>query len=219
MDARRIIAGRPAALLMLALFAAGAASAADEEAAGPQQVIEKAANEVLDAINGRREELRKNPRELYAVVEEILLPHFDIDYASRLILARSWREASEEQRERFQEAMYDSLVRTYADGLLDFTADSLKVLPMRGKPDGDQVTVRTEVMLDDGTRAPVNYVMHKVDGDWKVFDVFIEGISYVLNYRKQLDAEIRRQGLGNVIERLEKDPDFIETAEPDEGAG
>ena len=206
---------RMAALLALAIVAIGPASAADERAAGPQQVVETAANEVLDVINGRRDELRKNPEELYALVEDILLPHFDIEYASRLVLARSWRDATEEQRERFRSAMYDSLVRTYADGLLDFTADSLKVLPMRSDPDGDKVTVHTEVTLEDGTRAPVNYVMHKVDGQWKVFDVFIEGISYVLNYRKQLDAEIRRQGLDDVIERLEKDPDFIEAAEPD----
>lgn len=205
-----------AALLAPVLLAAGAAQAADPGAQSPQQIVDKAANEVLDAIKGRREELRENPHELYAIVEKFLLPHFDIDYAARLVLARHWREASDEQRKRFQEAMYDSLVHTYADGLVDFTADSMKVLPTR-EPAGDKTTVNTEIVLDDGTRAAVNYVMHKADGEWKVFDVYIEGRSYVLNYRKQLDAEIRRKGLDNVIERLEKDPEFIEAAEPAEG--
>lgn len=205
MELRHLFAG----MLMLALLPAGAAVAAGNE---PQQVIESAANRVLDAMEGRRDELRDNPQELYEIVEEILLPHFDTEYASRLILARSWREASEEQRERFQDAMYESLIRTYADGLLEFTADSMKVLPMRGEPDGDRVTVQTEIKLDDGTKAPVNYVMHEADGQWKVFDVYIEGISYVLNYRKQLGAEIQQEGLDEVIEKLEKDPRVIEAA-------
>lgn len=212
MALKKMLAG----LAAFAVVAVGAAQAADE-AAGPQQVVEKAANEVLDAMDGRREELRKKPQELYSIVEEILLPHFDIEYAARLILAGSWRDASEEQRERFQDAMYTSLMQTYSDGLLDFTADSMKVLPMRGEPEGDRVTVNTEVELDDGTRAPVDYVMRKANGDWKVFDVKIEGISYVLNYRKQLGAEIRQKGLDHMIERLEKDPEVIEAVEPTEG--
>lgn len=208
-----------AGLLMLALLPAGAASAADE-AEGPQQVIEGAANEVLEVMEGRREELREDPQELYSIVEKILLPHFDIEYAAQLVLARSWRDASAAQRERFQDAMYQSLVRTYADGLLEFTAASMKVLPLRGTPDDDRATVQTEITLDDGTKAPVNYVMHKANGEWKAFDVYIEGISYVLNYRKQLGAEIRQAGLDEVIERLEDNPEAIEAVTPDaEDAG
>lgn len=229
MELRNLAAG----LLMLAVLPAGTAMGepavvaqqqgeADEEqasnsqaqAAGPQEVIEKAANEVLDSIEGRRDELSARPQELYAIVDKILLPHFDIEYAARLILARSWREASQEQRERFQEAMYQSLVRTYADGILEFTADSMEMLPFRGSEDDERVTVQTEVTLDDGTKAPVNYVMHQADGQWKVFDVFIEGISYVLNYRKQLGAEIGQKGLENVIRELERNPRAIEAEQP-----
>ncbi|MGH9173003.1 MAG: ABC transporter substrate-binding protein, partial [Vicinamibacterales bacterium] len=75
----------------------------------------------------------------------------------------------------------------------------------------------TEVTLDDGTKAPVNYVLHQADGQWKVFDVFIEGISYVLNYRKQLGAEIREKGLENVIRELERNPRAIEAEQPAQG--
>ncbi|CAN5318650.1 ABC transporter substrate-binding protein [soil metagenome] len=209
MNGQRLVTG----MLMFALWPAGAALAAKADTA-PQKVIETAANRVLQAIDGRRDELRDNPEELYGIVEDILLPHFDTEYASRLVLARSYRQASEDQRERFQEAMADSLVRTYADGLLELTADTMEVLPLREKPDGDRVTVATEITLEDGTKAPVNYVMHRVNGEWKVFDVYIEGISYVLNYRKQLGAEIRQAGLEQVIERLEKDPEAIEAVTP-----
>ncbi|MGH8496268.1 MAG: MlaC/ttg2D family ABC transporter substrate-binding protein [Gammaproteobacteria bacterium] len=229
MELRKLAAG----LLMLALLPAGAARAdmaeepesasqeqtAEQSAAGPKELIEQTANRVLESMEGRRDELRAKPQELYEIVDEILLPHFDIEYAARLILARHWRRASEEQRERFQNAMYQSLVRTYADGLLDFTTEKMTVQDARKERDGDRATVPTQVVLDDGTRAPVDYILHMDDGQWKVFDVKIEGRSYVLNYRRQLENDIERRGIETVIADLEKDPEALEALEPEQGQG
>ena len=130
-------------------------------------------------------------------------PHFDTEFAARRVLGRHWRGATPEQRKRFVDAFYNSLLRKYADGLLEFDQDRIEILPFRGDPSRKQATVKTNVTLNDGTEVPVHYQLAKRDDGWLMFDVKVEGISYVTNYRKEFDAEIRTSSLMSVIERLE----------------
>ena len=170
----------------------------------PHVVVEQAAAEVLKRMDGQRDFLRENPGELYALVEEVFLPHFDRAYAAARVLGRHRRGANGNQRRRFTNALYNYVLRSYADGLLEFTSDRIQILPFRGMPEDTKATVRTKVYLDDGTEVPVNYSLRRSQtGVWRVWDVTIEGISYVKNFREQLDAEIRQDGLDAVITRLE----------------
>ena len=116
---------------------------------------------------------------LYSVIDKILLPRFDRRYAAQLVLGRHWRTAGAEQRDRFIDAFYSSLLRKYADGVLEFDQDRVEILPFRGDESKPRVTVRTTVRLEDGTDVPVNYGLVKRDSGWLMFDVTIEGISYV----------------------------------------
>ena len=182
----------------------------------PDVVVDKAAAEVLKRMDGQRDYLRENPAELYQMVEEVFLPHFDRAYAAARVLGRHRRDASGSQRRRFTEALYTYVLRSYADGLLGFTSDRVQILPFRGLPEDTKATVRTKVYLDDGTEVPVNYSLRRgKEGPWRVWDVTIEGISYVKNFREQLDAEIRQEGLDAVIIRLEAD---AESAASESGA-
>ncbi len=104
------------------------------------------------------------------------------------------------------------MVRQYATGLLEFNSDRLNVLPYKGEADAKRATVRTEVYLDDGTEVPVKYSMRLTDEGWKVYDVTIENISYIKNFRTQLGAEIQSKGLDAVIARLEADAEAAGTA-------
>ena len=182
-------------------FAADAAAAA----LGPQELMNDVAQRMFAALDTNRTALRKNPEAVYPLVEQILLPHFDTEFAAQLILAQSWRTATPEQRRRFIDALYKALLRTYGGALADFTADRLRVLPFRGDPTATHSTVRTEVRRSSGATAAVDYAMHKTDQGWKAFDVIIEGISYVKNYRADLGAEVSKKGLDEVISRLEHD--------------
>lgn len=173
------------------------------DASGPSQLIESAANIMLQEISMRRAEFRREPVKLYALVDEVLLPHFDVDHAARLVLGRHWSTATPEQRRRFINAFYKSLLNNYGDALVEFTGDRIKVLPYKGDPAAKTATVRTTVRRSSGEIVPVNYSLRLTEQGWKAWDVVIEGISYVKSFREDFGAEIDQKGLDTVIERLE----------------
>jgi len=196
---------------MVGLLAAGGAHAADAakavptsvDTSGPSQLIDSSAQILLAGIDARRAEFRKDPTGLYALVESTLLPHFDTPYAAQLVLGQHWRTATPEQRKRFVDAFYKSLLYTYGDAMVDFTGDRLKVIPTKVAPTDERATVRTEIKRSNGTKVGVNYSLRKVNGEWKAWDVVIDGISYVKSYREDYGAEVQQKGLDAVIARLE----------------
>lgn len=200
----RLIAVACALILPFALAGDGLAAEATPGPA-PQELIEKSARKLLEALDDDRERARTDPAFVRKLVDEILLPHFDTDYAARLVLGKHWRNATPEQRQRFIDAFYKSLLRNYGSALADFTADRLTVLPFRGNLSSGHATVRTEVKRDNGTRVPVNYALRATPEGWKAWDVTIEGISYVRNFRNDVGAEIDQRGFDALIQRLERE--------------
>ena len=170
---------------------------------GPQELMQKVSQDMLRDLTGNREALRKDPAQVRALVDRHLLPYFDTDFAARLVLGKHWRTATDQQRQRFIDAFYQSLMRNYGDALLEFTDDRIRFFPFKGDPNADTATVRTEVKRDDGTPVPVNYSLRRTESGWKAWDVTIEGISYVKNFRTDFGAEIDQKGLDAVIQRLE----------------
>jgi phospholipid transport system substrate-binding protein len=190
---------------------AGASSMPDSAAApaavddtDPGQLIDTAAKAMLSDLDAHRAEYRKDPAKINALVDRILLPHFDTDYSARLVLGRHWAAATPEQRQRFVDGFYHSLLNNYGTALLDFTGDRLKVFPYKGEPGATNATVRTQVRKDDGSTVAVNYSLHHTDKGWMAWDVIIEGISYVKSFRDDFGAEIEAKGVDALIERLEK---------------
>jgi len=171
-------------------------------AESPNDVVRVAADALAVALDGRKDELAKDRDALYAMVDDILLPIFDRRYAAKLVLGKHWRNASDDERGDFVEAFYRSLLRKYGNGALQFNQSSLEILPFRGDDTKPRATVKTIVRLDNGTKVPVNYGVVKRDSGWMMFDVTIEGISYVRNFRTELNAEIQTKGLRVVINRL-----------------
>jgi phospholipid transport system substrate-binding protein len=172
-------------------------------AQSPNDVVQEAADELAQAIEGRKDQLANDPAALHALIDEILLPRFDRQYSAQLVLGKHWRTADAGQRDRFVDAFYRSLLRRYSDGVLEYDQNKVEVLPFRGDESEPRVVVRTIVSLDDGTAVPVNYGLVRRDAGWLMFDVTIEGISYVRNFRTELNAEIQATSLDAVIERLE----------------
>ena len=196
-----IVALPPMAAAQQAAPVKGAAAAIDNS--DPVKLIETSANTMVAELESRRAEFRKDPAKLAALVDRVLLPNFDVDHAARLVLGRHWRTATPQQRQRFIDAFYGSLMNNYGDALLEFTGDRIKVLPSPVAADATSATVRTEVRRSNGQKVPVNYTLRKTDAGWKVWDVVIEGISYVKSFREDFGAEIDQKGLDAVIQRLE----------------
>jgi phospholipid transport system substrate-binding protein len=188
-----------------AAFAAAPAPApAAVDTSGPSQLIESSAKILLSGIDQHRAEYRKDPTGLYQLVESTLLPNFDTPYAAQLVLGQHWRNATTEQRKRFVDAFYKSLLYTYGDAMVDFTADRIKVFPTKVAPEDVRATVRTEIKRSNGTKVAVSYSMRKVNDTWKAWDVVIDGISYVKSYRDDYGAEVQQKGLDAVIASLEE---------------
>ncbi len=181
-------------------------------AQSPNDVVAEALNLLDQEINTRKEELSNDKQALYAVINKILLPRFDRKFAAQLVLARHWRSASDEQKSRFIEAFYATLVHRYADGVLQFNLDKMKILSFRGDEPEKRTVVKTTVLLDDGTKVPVHYAMVKRPQGWLMYDVKIEGISYIRNFRAEFNSEINATGLDAVIQRLEAEA----AADPEE---
>jgi phospholipid transport system substrate-binding protein len=180
---------------------ASTSSSAEQQ---PSDIVQSAAQGILKELDANRDAYRKDPSKIATLVDKYLLPHFDTEYAARLVLAQYWRTATPEQKKRFVDAFYHSLLQNYGSALTDFTADKLKVFPSKVDPGADHATVRTEIKRDNGDRIAVNYVLHKTPDGWKAYDVNIDGISYVKSYREDFGSQIAQQGIDSVIARLER---------------
>ncbi len=198
---------RSASLALLLLFNIAATRAADTPAApanaGPQELVETSAKRMLTELDANRATYAKDSAKLDQLVATVLLPDFDSEYAAKLTLGQNWRTATPEQKKRFVDAFYHSLLRNYGAALVDFTADRFKVLPYKGDPNEQIATVKTEVTRGSGEKVPVNFTLHKTESGWKAFDVTIQGISYVKSFRTDFGSEIQQKGLDSVITRLE----------------
>jgi phospholipid transport system substrate-binding protein len=170
---------------------------------GPQELMQQVSQDLLRELDANRAAYAKDPSKLRVLADKYMLPHFDVEYSARLVLGKHWRAASEAQRKRFIDAFYQSLMRNYGDAVAEFTADRLTLLPFKGDVASGTATVRTEVKRSNGTPVPVNYSMRATPQGWKAWDVTIEGISYVKNYRTDFGAEIEQKGIDAVIQRLE----------------
>ena len=188
---------------VVAAAPAQARPAATVDNSDPTQLIETSANIMVGELEARRAEFRKDPAKLRALVERVLLPNFDVDYAARLVLGKHWRTATPEQRKRFVDAFYGSLMANYGDAMVEFTGDRIRVLPSTVPADATSAVVRTEVKRGNGSKVPVNYSLRKTEAGWKAWDVVIEGISYVKSFREDFGSEIDQKGLDAVIQRLE----------------
>jgi phospholipid transport system substrate-binding protein len=172
-------------------------------AEGPSEVVQTAAQGMLQDLDKDRDAYRRDPAKVGLLVDKYLLPHFDTEFSARLVLGVHWRTATPEQRKRFIDAFYHSLLTNYGSALVDYTADRLKIFPTNVDANATRATVRTEVKRNNGDRVSVNYYMHKTPQGWKAWDVVIDGISYVNSYREDFGPQIEQQGLDAVIKRLE----------------
>nr|WP_296748057.1 ABC transporter substrate-binding protein [Thioalkalivibrio sp.] len=203
----RLLALPGVVLAFLLLFAA-----APLQAAEPVELVEGAITRVMETLRAEEARAAAEPEFVLEVIESEIMPLVDFDGMARLILARHWRDASPAQRERFTEAFRDTLLQSYGVRLADYLDRRVVVVPRRSRQDDRMAVVSTEIEVGRGQpNIVVNYRLRPVDGEWRVFDVEAEGLSFVGNFRTSFNTEIGRHGLDALIERLEAgDPSLIE---------
>lgn len=175
-----------------------------EEWPAPDQIVKTTTVNMLDIIEKNRQQLKQNPEDLFGLVDQFILPHFDFYKISQWVLGKNWRTATEQQRERFVEAFQTMLVRTYATAILEYSDLKFTYHPLRMKAGDKIVTVRTEVLRPGKQPVRIDYRMFLGKEGWKVFDVLVDGVSLVASYRTTFDKEIQSDGMDALVARLEQ---------------
>jgi phospholipid transport system substrate-binding protein len=185
-----------------AMLLALAASTSEAVAQRPEQVVQTTAEAVIARVTGERESLRSDPQRLHALVDSMIVPHFDFPRMAQWVLGRHWREVDAQSKSRFIQEFKNLLVRTYATALLEYSHQNIVYHP--GTPDANakSVIVRTELEQPGTAPVPIVYRMHEKDGDWKVFDVAVDGVSLITTYRASFAEEIKKGGIGGLIDNL-----------------
>ncbi len=185
--------------LLVSVLLLGNALATVQE---PQVLVQETTDKIISVLSAEQDKIKAEPGRLLEVVDAIVAPHFDFERMSSWVLGKYWRKASADEKARFAREFRTLLVRTYAKALNDNYDKQIDMLAPRKRKDGKQVTVRTEIQQSGGFPIPISYKMHMKDGAWKIFDVSVDGISLVANYRSSFAKEIRKDGLEKLIARL-----------------
>lgn len=196
-------------IILLALgLSLNQASAADM----PDVMVKKATDEILAVLKKNKKLYQKDSAALYKMVHTQLAPYFDFQTMSKLVLGISWRKANSDQRTRFANAFRDLLVRTYAKVMLRYTNEKIVYQAYRAKPTDKKSIVKTKVISKSGAPdIPIHYSFFNKNDVWKVFDVSVEGISLINNYRSVYREKVKKQGLESVIKMIQKDPGKTES--------
>ena len=170
----------------------------------PDLLVKQTAQEVLTIIKNDKEIQAGNKQKLYAVIETNILPNFDFDRVCRMVLGKSWRSATPEQQATFQKEFQSLLLRTYASALGKYKDQTMEYKPFRLEADAKNANVKTQILQSGGQPVEVDYDLIKSENGWKVYDIVIESVSLVTNYRSQFSSEIRQNGLDSLNKKLEE---------------
>ena len=185
--------------LVLGLVLLGAARADTPDRASA--VVKDTTDRMLQVLQKRRAEIDARPQIIYGLVDEIVVPNFDFERITQYAMGRFWRQADAGQRQVLVEEFRRLLVRTYAKALLNYSGQAIRILPLRPSREG-RILVQTEINQPGGPTVPIDYQMYLKESAWKVYDVVIDGVSLVANYRGSFAEEIRRGGIAGLIQAL-----------------
>jgi phospholipid transport system substrate-binding protein len=165
-------------------------------------LVRDTSERMLEVLEARRPDLETTPGLIYNLVNEIVVPNFDFERITQYALGRYWRKVDAAQKASMVAEFRQLLVRIYAKALLNYSGQEIRYLPLRPGSRAGEVTVHTEVREAGGPPIPIDYRLYLKGGAWKVYDITIDGISLVSNYRSSFAAEIRRKGVDGLIETL-----------------
>ena len=183
----------------------------------PDETLKTAVAEIQDLLAKNHAKYKADKPSYFKMVDEKIVPHFDVPYIARSVLARNWKTATPEQQQRFQVAFKNMLIRSYADAMLE-NYDSVKVewKPVRMADGATDATVNTSLLRNGKPPVGIGFSMRLVGEDWKITDINIENLSLVQNFRGQFTSELKKGNLDNLIARMEGGQ--YSTATPKSGA-
>ena len=168
----------------------------------PDALVKRTADDVLTVVKTDKDIQAGDQQKIYALAEEKILPNFNFDRVSRLVLGKNWTKATLEQKTAFQAEFRTLLIRTYATALSKYKNQTIEYKPLRMADGVNTASVKTQILQPGGQPIEVDYTLAKETDAWKVYDIVIEGVSLVTNYRGQFATEVRQNGLDSLIKKL-----------------
>lgn len=168
----------------------------------PDALVKRTAEDVLAIVKSDADIQAGNQAKIFALAEEKILPNFNFERVSRLVLGKNWTRATTEQKAGFQKEFRTLLLRTYATALSKYKDQKIEFLPLRMAEGAKTASVKTKIIQNGGQPVQVDYSLAQEDNAWKVYDIVIEGVSLVTNYRGQFSQEVRQNGLDSLIKKL-----------------
>ncbi len=185
-----------------ALLAVGAAAARAQDVA-PDVLVRTVTTEVVDIIAKDKDIREGNQRKVIELVEIKVLPHFNFSGMTALAMGQNWSKANPEQKKRLIEEFKTLLVRTYASALSAYSDQKFEFRPLRAKPTDTDVTVNVRVLQPGAQPVTIDYDMEKTPAGWKVYNVYVGGVSLVQNYRTDFSNHVRDTGIDGLIKTLQ----------------
>jgi phospholipid transport system substrate-binding protein len=172
------------------------------EDTGPDELVKNTTQEVISVVKQDKDIQAGDRSKIYALVEEKVLPHFDFKRMSQLAMGKNWRQATPEQQEALIKEFRSLLVRTYAVSLSQYRDQKIEFKPFKMEPDAKDATVKSMFMQSGREPVAVDYGMVKTANGWKVYNISVEGVSLVENYRSTFNEQIRKNGIDGLIKTL-----------------
>ncbi len=168
----------------------------------PDAIVRKNTNEILAAIKADKDLAAGNQKKIEKLADEKVLPYFNFVRMTQLAVGRNWRDANDAQKKSLIDEFRTLLVRTYSTSLTQFRNQTIDVKPLKVAAAETEVVVKTQVNQPGGQPIPIDYSMEKSGDAWKVYDVLIDGVSLVTNYRSSFNTEIQKSGIDGLIKSL-----------------
>ncbi len=168
----------------------------------PDELVKNTTQEVITVIKQDKDIQSGDRSKIYALVEEKVLTHFDFRRMSQLAMGKNWRQATPEQQDALIKEFRSLLVRTYAVSLTQYRDQKIEVKPVKLETDAKDATVKSLFLQSGREPVTVEYLMHKIPAGWKVFNITVEGVSLVENYRSTFNDQIRKNGVDGLIKTL-----------------
>lgn len=168
----------------------------------PETLIRDTVNEVLAIVKQDKDIQAGNKKKVNELVDAKVLPHFNFTHMTKLAVGKSWRSATPEQKKVLEIEFRNLLVRTYTTAFTTYQDQEVEVKPLKMANDAAEVTVKTSILNKGKPPLPVNYDMEKTASGWKVYDLSIEGVSLVTNYRGTFAEQVQKSGIDGLIKTL-----------------
>ena len=193
------------AALMAVILVGGPAASASPDLSEPQKVVETVTQNVLRVLRDERRRLQDDPDYVYRLVDDLFLPNVDTNAVAALVLGRHWRGATPAQRDAFQHEFQRLVIRTYATALNEITLDGWDIVYLPPRELGGKVkrvVVRTQIRRPGNKPTSVDYSLRQAGKRWLAYDVTVEGVSLLTNYRSSFDRLVSQKGLDGLIHEL-----------------